>query len=417
MKFQVNAAEFARALRPCVEIATKNLLKDYDKGENRITLTVEDNEIQAHSCGGGASVISTINGSIFGQLSYKCFDKGQVTIPAKAIIEALSVFSTEEVNVELSSQQVVISPISDSEIVQPVPLFNEAVPLYKMAEEFETEVAINREVFIEGCKKVKFAIGFEEQRRNYMCLVFETDKNGVRFIAGSGGIFAINSMVGSGVEGNSKTQIIFPHYNINEIITILSLLNVSEINIKYGKASEKVGNGDQIVIEAEGIKLSIYRIDTSIKYPNIDGVLTYHYPNVVYTKASDWERAVAGVSSVSSISTTELHNTEVITDTEKQCFRIETKGNLKAKHKVNIDDQESITTGDKPWFRCNSAYLKHMVDNAVKESYISLHFENQEKVKDVDERVKPILVKYPEKPNDAKKVVENFEMFFAVSHE
>ena len=420
MKFTINAGEFARALKPSLEIATKNTKKEFNAA-NKITIDANEDGIIFSAYGGTASIVSNISDKYFGDINYKCVEEGSATVDAVIMMDSLLVFSSSDVNVSFSSGQLIISLIDDEDIVQPVTTFDESVNVPKVAENFIKEVIINREILIEGINKVSFAIAFEERQRNYMCLILESSKNKFRFAAGSNSRFAISDTKGENIGNKSKTQIIFPKYNISNINKILYDASDKNIIIKYAEADVKDGSPEQIVLEfsESGINLCIFAIDPSIKYPNLDAIINFDYPNKIYCDIKDWNMTVAGISATMHIDSDIIHNTEVTANTEKEFLKVETKTLLKAKNKVKFtDDKKCMTNNPAPWFRCNSLYLKEMVSKANKDGEIAIYFENQEKLEDLpddEKRMKPILIKFSDNANNPRNTVENFYMFFSCS--
>lgn len=418
MKFKINAEEFAQSLKPALEVATKNISNGCES-ENRITLKSDDDGIIAYAYGGTASVISPINDANFGNISYKSEENGEVTVAAYIMMESLLVFGSEDVQAELQPGQLVLSLVSDKDISQPIPVFDKEVKVPPVATDFSKEVLINREVFVEGLNKVSFAVAFEERKRNLMCVLFESSKKKIRFAAGSGQRFAVSDIEGKNVGSVSKIKIIFPKNNLSSISKILAEAPDKDITIKYAVSDPKNDAPEQIVIEFNGMSMGIFAIDSSIRYHNLDEIIDFGYPNKIYSDVEDWSRAVAGIAVTMKIESDVIHNTEVIADTEKECFKIETKTLLKAKSKVNFtNDTNSVTNNPNPWFRCNSVYLKEVSSKAGKSGEILFSFENQEKLKDLpddEKRMKPILVEFPENPNEARDTIEKFYMFFSAS--
>jgi len=418
MRFVVNAKELSRALSSSLEIANKNTLKEFEAA-NKITIEAKKDKIISSASGGTASIVSSINDNYYGSLNYKCEEEGIVTVDSTIMLESLLVFSSSDVKVSFSTGQLFISLLEDDDIVQPVPTFEGKIKVPQIAESFNKEIKVNREIFIEGINKVSFAIAFEEKMRNYMCMVFESSQDNVRFSAGSGSRFTVSNVSGKNIGTKSKTQIIFPKNNISNISKILSDASDTNIVIKYADADGEKGSPEQIMIEFGGTNLCILGIDSSINYPDMDSIINFDYSNKVYSNIEDWRMAVAGISATMHVDSDNIYNTEVVADTEKGYFRTETKTLLKAKNKVKFtDDEKSITDNDNPWFRCNSLYLKEMISKANKTGEVSIHFENQQKLEslpDDEQRMKPVLVKFSDNPNETKETIENFYMFFSVS--
>ena len=89
MKFCVNNREMAKAIVPAVTVATDNTEKEFPYS-GLLTLKVEDERLVIYSHGGTASAMSIISDSYFGDLKYKCVEKGSVTVRALDLKDSMA---------------------------------------------------------------------------------------------------------------------------------------------------------------------------------------------------------------------------------------------------------------------------------------------------------------------------------------
>lgn len=420
MKFKINAAELVGALGSVFDVSIKNTLKGVDT-ENMITIKSDKNKITALSFGGSAGVISEINKDYFEDISYKSIDIGEATVDAKIMMQSLSVFGPSDVDIELESNQLVVSLCDDKDFIQRIPTYDMIVSLPKIATDFSIEISINREVLIGGIRKVQFAMGFEETRPQYLCLILETFKDKVRFLAGNGGQFAISDVRGPYIIKGAKSEIVFPRNNISNIISILSNSSADDIKIKYAKKDDDNNIPAQIVLKFDGTCLCLFKIDSKIKSQNVQKVLDFDYPNRVVNSISEWKRSIAGINAaeMGDKGSEKISVTEVTLNNKKKCLYIETKGELKSKSKVNFKEVDSVIVDNKPWFKCISTYIKNISTQCSLDSGdITLNFQNQqppEGVASSSHRIEPILVNYPDDKNGPRDTVESFKLFFVAT--
>lgn len=416
MKFKINAGEFVRSLGATLEVATKNTAPGVDT-ENMITIKSDKNKIIATSYGGSASVTTEISDKYSSELSYECEDVGEATFNADIMAKSLAVFKESDINVKLESNQLILSLYDDEDFVQCVPTYDSVISLPTIASIFQTEISINREILVDGIKKVQFAVGFAETQRKYLCLILKIMKKGVRFIAGSGGEFAIFDVVGKNIS-TGKDEIVFPNLNLSNITAILSDSDAKDIEIRYAEKDDDNNAPAQIVLTFKGSVLCLFKIDSAINYPKMDSILKFDYPNKISSDIIEWKRAVMGVEAadLGNKGTDKVPNTQVTLDKKNEYLHIETKGELKSKSKIKIEEDDSVIVDNEPWFKCNSKYLKNITTKCgIDSGDITISFENQQPPAGSDSRshvIKPILVNFPDVPNVGKGVVESFKLFF-----
>ena len=430
MKFIVNSVEFERALRPVINIATKNTKKEF-KYEFIFTLESFNDKITCVSYGGKASITSTISNDNFASLNYSCEKEGNVTIDAEKMFLSLKSIPNVDVEIEVSSGQLNISTLSGKKYVRSIAVYDEPVVAPNVATKFSKEIEINREIFINGMNRILFSPEFEEKMLNYMCMLFESfhgDEDIVRFSAGSGGRFAVKEIMGKNIIKNKQdVRMILPKDNLANIVKVLTDANCEKIKVKYAEADSSELIPEQIVFNfgetsCDEINMCIFGIDRFSKYPDLNKIIDYQYPNRIFSDLKDWDYAISGIDMTLKNYKENIHNTKVVLKTDKNIFMVNPLTKDVAESPVDIvDDEKCIISGDDEdiWFTCNSIYLKEMVVHAGKMGKIQLNFESQSILENIPDdqpqQMKPILVKFDEKIDDAKSITENFYMFFTVS--
>jgi hypothetical protein len=423
----------ARAIAPSVEVATKNCVKEFEY-ENLITLKVEDKKIVLSSYGGTASVISSISDSNFGSINYKCEKEGTVTVKALDLKDALTTMEPGDVEIGLVKKELVATLLSDKSSKRSMPVNEKTVVPPNTGTKSKDDVNIKKEVFLAGLNDVFFAPAKEEKMLTYMCMLMETFiKDGeqmARFSAGSGGRFAIKSISGKNGKkiyvSKEKTKIIFPKNNLSNIKNIVSslegtsLLDGGMIKIRTVEQNGSKNIPEQIVLEGNGITLSLFGSESFTNYPPLSNIIEHKYPNRIHSDLEGWAFAIGGVEMSRRGHVSNIHNTKVVFESENERFMVTPQTAHACTtpiHIVNLD--ECVAKGEKIWFKCNSEYLTEMVSRAGKQGEVQFNFESQEILEDIPDdkpkQMKPILVTFPEKSNDIEDTIEEFHMFFTVS--
>jgi DNA polymerase III sliding clamp (beta) subunit (PCNA family) len=418
MKFNISAGEFANALKPVLEVATRDVQKEHTSA-GKITLDADENGIIAYAFGGTSSIKAVINNSNIGGLSYSFSVDGKVTVDAVTLVTALRSFrNSESVEIYVESGSLNIHLVEEEDVYQTMATYKDNITIPIVAKSYSKEIEVNREIFIESFSKVDFAVAFEQKMARYMCVVLEASKNKVRLASGSGGRFAVCDVDGKDVvKSSGSTQIIFPKTAIGIIKSVIGSALHSTINIKYAEYDSKEGSAEQIVIEFGGITLCIFGIDSAIKYPNLDNVIKSKYSNHAIIVSDDFKFAIKGVDVSKNVSKDGLHNTDVTWESENGKMIFETRSLAKARRKCRVIPESTIKGSSKPWFRAASTYLAEISSRLGDIGTVEMYFEDQENYKDSDEnvKIKPVLVKFAESVNKARETTEKFYIFFVVS--
>jgi hypothetical protein len=433
MIFEVNRDEFIRAIKPSVEVACKNTLKDF-KYENLLTVKAEKDRIVLLSYGGTISLISPISGSNFGAIDYSCEEEGSATVYANDLLTFMlsTPRSYDTVKISLDSNQLKIESASKkvkgkkASTVRTMPIVSEIVRPPNLGSKFDQDIKIDREVFVGGIDSVIFAPAYEEKMFSYMCMLFESHigkDQEVRFSAGTGGRFAIKSVKGKNIVGNkAEAKMIFPKNSLTSISKILSSAYKPSIVIKSVGVDAANNVPEHIMIEFDEMIMCIFGLEHFTKYPDLSSILDHKYSNRVYSSLEDWTYIDKTIEGTKHRWNDSIHNTEIIIEEADEVFKVTPQVPHSSPTFIGlVDVKDCILKGDKIWFRCNSDYIRELVSQGGGKGKIQFNFESQsllETVKDdkkAQKIMKPVLVKFQENVDEAKNTVDNFYMFFSIS--
>ena len=433
MIFEVNREEFTRAIKPAVEVASKNTLKDF-KYDNLLTIKAEKDRVVFFAFGGLISLISPISGSNF-NIDYACEEEGTATIYADDLNTFMSSLpkSYDRVKIYLDSSQLKIESASKkvskkkSNSARTMAVVSEVVRPPNLGSTFDQDIQIDREVFVKGMDSVIFAPAYEEKMYSYMCMLFEArgdlPEQVIRFSAGTGGRFAIKDIKGKHIiENNQKARIIFPKDSLSTLSHLLSSSSSETISIKYIVANQKDNVAEHIMIEFDEMVLCIFGLEHFTKYPDLAKIISHKYSNRIYSNLEDWKPVAKTIEGTRHRWNENIHNTEVVLNDADEVLEITPKVPHASPTFIDMVDTDScILKGEKIWFRCNSDYIDEMVTQGGGKGKIQFNFESQDILENItDEKelqklMKPILVKFPEDTDEAKNIVDNFYMFFSIS--
>lgn len=409
MKFSVSVDEFIEAISPAVKISTKGL-----KDLNIISIEAKESEVMVTAFGGELGINSPISDINVSDLKYNYFKEGKCSIITDNLIQSLKSFPKgDEVVLDSNKKELKIYSVNDKTEVQVLPLNKEEVKLPCIAEKFSKEIEIDREMFIKGIKNISFAIGFEDKRPKYKYWRLITDNN-VRFVAGTGGIFAVYDIEGENlINSDGQKEFLFTGSSKDVISEVLSSSECEKITIKQAQAT-KVGDKnipDQIVLNFDGKDLLLVGFDPEINWGkvNIDSVLKRENQIEVKTSLPNWIHAVKGIRATYTKDVQKDHSphiADVKINTKEKIIYAEVNAKLKSSRKICIDEVSKDDIGEEFSFRCPSQFLDDMVNR-------SLDKKGDMKISAVANN-KPILIKYPPISVDDNK--EKMTIFFAPSN-
>ena len=428
MKFNVDCKEFAKAIAPALDVATKNCMKEF-RYEGLLTLAAEKDKIIVTAYGGMASLTTTIRTPSI--LNYDCKREGVVTVYAKDIYNGLTTMEAGAVEIKSIAGEAVITLLSDRTVKRAIEVVDKVVQPANIGTTFVQSIKIKRSVFEEGIHNVAFAPAIEPKMFTYMCVALhaftEKDRQVLRFSAGTGGRFFIKSVEGNNIfEADEKIMIIIPKYNLSNIYKVVSSAICDNVMIRTVEQDPINHIPEQIMISINAgnniaMVMSIFGLESFSKYPNLKSIIDHKYSNRIYTDLQEWKSAVGAVEMSRRGHDRGIHNTEVVFDLEKQRFLVTPQTEHASTTPINIVDvygDPNVIKGEEIWFKFNSVYLKEIV-SCGKTGRIQLNFDSQEILKDIPDdkpkQMRPVLVKFPEKQDDILNIREKSFMFFTVS--
>lgn len=415
MKFKVNVEKLCKAIGPVFDIATRNADKNFDF-YSQMTISANKDKLEASSYGGTACIIANISDKYVSDINYNCEEEGRITVDAEEFLNNLMSFCPKDnVIISFNDSDISISLENDPDQIQTVaPLQTFVIPP-KLATKFQKTIKVNREVLVDGMKKVKFAIGFEESKPYYHCLVIDGSKKGATFSSGTGGMFAIYNVDGNAIvetDVNTTIRFVIPKANIENIIKILSESSADSIVIQ-----ESTGEGcpDQIHLDFSGTKIILLGLDANNNFQDLTKILDKTYPFHFGSKIEDWTYVVDGASAVYTYQEKQesaIHMVRVSWRDGNDYLLEEAETKTKSKRKIPVSRiKAEISSGSTSSFSCAHPYLRHIVkssDNTNDEIVIKFDGSSGDKGKK-----SPVRVDWLEKVNQLKDTKENFTLFFA----
>ncbi|MFW6009142.1 MAG: hypothetical protein ACOCP8_07755, partial [archaeon] len=385
---------------------------------NKITLNVLKNKLVAESNGKYIVSYAPITDKYIDELEYDCINPGKITVNALELIAVLEAFPpNEKVKFKYNNGELLIQSSFDKEREQSVSIMSEDVELPMIAPEYNKITKVDRETFIKGVKKVKFAMGFARTNRKYMCLIMQAIGDKLRFMAGSGGRFAIDDIYGDTVVQKTKDETyVFPRESIDAIEKILSKASCDYVTIK--EAPENINNKQnpaQIVIEYDEQLLVLVGLNTAGKPQEVDKFLNATYENTIATRAQDWQYIVKGIKASDTYEyrdSHDIHNTRIENDKQNNKILVKTLTKKLCKAKITVEVKEDMKEGG--YFHCNSIYIQEMINSCENKSeVITMKYDNYKE----GEKSRPVLVEYEDIVNRSKNTIEKFKLLFAMSVE
>ena len=428
MKFNVDSRELSIAIGPALEVANHNCIKEF-RYEGLLTLKAENDKIVVSAYGGLASLVTTISNK--SSLNYSCEKEGEVTVVADNLFDGLTTMEPGDVEIKLLSGEVVITLLSKKASKRSFARIDKVVQPPNVGIKCVQSVKVKKSVFAKGLGSVIFAPAIEEKMFTYMCALMEALTEGkkqvFRFSAGTGGRFAIKAVEGEKIfEADEEIKIIFPKNNLSNIHKVASSISCDKVMIRTVEQDPRNNIPEHIMVELDGegtsqgieIVMCVFGIENFSKYPDLTSIINHKYSNRIYSDLKGWNYAIGGVNMSKRGHDNNIHNTEVVFESENNRFLVTPQTAHACPTPINIDDKNSVAKGEKIWFKCNSQYLREMM-SCGKTGRIQLNFDSQESLNDIPDdkpkQMRPVLIKFPEVSDDIQKTKENFYMFFTVS--
>lgn len=416
MKFVVNIGKLRESLEPVETIATKNVLKDFDRAE-KLTLKAEDDSVVALSFGGACAIAAQVSNSTKDDLEYDCEESGVITVNAKDFMNCLRSFAPNEKVIVSSTDKdggaVKMVLERDKRQTQGCPLLQEHISMPGIASSFSLDVEVDKEIFLQGMNKVNFAIGYQDTRPIYLNQLVDVEKDKMTFIAGTGGKFAYDTIEGKSLTNSiKKERLIFPKKCVELLMGILKKVPSDIISIKEGQAEN--ANKHQLCISFDIYTMIALGVDVNIKKKyaqgKIEKIVNYEHPNSIEVDLQDWIYPTKGIRTTYGQDMQSqgeiIHSVEMNADYKENCFHLKVDQPLSSSRVINFKNVVSRADDDVVELYYNSTYMEDILKRPYSNGDIRFRFKDNSS---------PIVVDFPELTNDARGTIEKFVMFFATT--
>ena len=317
-----------------------------------------------------------------------------------------------------------ITSESDKEIYTSILGVPETIILPSFPKNYDQQVTVDKAYFVKGLQKVAYAQASNEKMYCYMCALFESNNNKIRFSAGSGGRFAVVEYESdTKIIASDEMKVIFPRTNVSNIIRIFKKISCSTIKITSYDSDIKAQTPKQIVLEADNIVLCIYGLEYFTGYHDLNSIICYDYHFQISTHIKDWKSITDAIDASKKSAGGSIHNTKVVADLLHGYFDISTTTGTKVKERIHFALGTYVTDPNKekcykPWFCTDSNNIVEMAKKAGKADVVTINFEDQaipaSIPDDKPKRAKPVLLKFLKKANK-EGIKEKGFIFFTVS--
>jgi len=424
MKFKANVAGLAKGLGPAIEVASKAPLKDFEYVD-KVGLAVTEDGAVAYAFNGRMSVKNTISDSTINNLDFKFIDEGRVVFNAKELARVLGSFrATEELVVELKDasgedggKELIFALAEDEEQFQSLPVYKEDITLPEPASDYDKNLDINRNILLRGINKVFFAVGYENEREQYLYWAIKAKGDTARFVAGSGARFAVLNLQGDSLFSKAADDIMFlmPKEQTPSIQKILTDIEDEMVTIKESKSSDNF----HIVIATKSSEIMLMGINANIKYVDENVVMNRTYSCKTIGDVSEWEYAARGTMATFDEQLKKErrpHKAFGYADFGKAVLQVKTKDRMRSCRKVKMLDIINGSGKDTGEFIVSSNFFAEVSAHAEDSKYVQVEFDGAD-------RKCPVLVRYfaADKIADPKDLVninksintrESFTIFF-----
>ncbi len=417
MEFTINTKMFIKYVTPAADIALKNANK-YHCCFGMIKITAYPKVLMIEAYGGTASITVKVRQSD----GYKHGRTGEVCILAKELIDTLkSLESFDDLLVCVKDGKLKLLPESDIYNYNKIQIQTNSVVLPESSEEYDHELTVDREHFIKGLKQIQYAPASDERLFSYMCIVFESAGNSLKFTAGSGARFTAVEYIGNNKMLSSKDiKMIFPKTNISNVLRIFEKNTSLMLKIKESDGDITNNIHAQQVIESDNIIVRIYGAEYFTQYPNLSNIMSHNYTYQIPTKVQDWKYVAAAITASRHSLSEPLHNIKVMIDLQHGNLDVQVNSLMSINRRVQFELETCIADisnkkSYKPWFCCDANHIVEMVKKNKTQNTVIFNFEDQAKLDPIDadnpQKRKPVLLKFPNQLHKDGVTEKSFVLF------
>jgi hypothetical protein len=424
MKFSVSSTGFISAVSFATEISQKCALRDYED-VNKITISSSKDKMVISAFNGRIAIESEASNILYSDLQYNFENEGNVTVNSKDLANVLDSFDKNESLVfelkkENNIEELVISKSNDTEQFQTLTVYPSEVKLPQKAQKFIKELTIGKDILIDAVSKISFAFGYENNRQRYLRWQIRADDDKIRFISGTGSLFACLDKIGNKINKSApEVEFFIPVEHTPLLVKILSLITDDSITIKESDPKEKK-TPHQIVIKTSLGEMILVGMTEGLAWIDENSFLGLDYSHKFITKISDWVGPIKGILATFNEDFKKSNKTHAATfeaDISRKVVLVKASENMKSLRKVPLLDSQCGSKNNNPKFICPSTYLATTEQNAPdKDGYVQIEF--------MDGQKKPVVMVHysgtkvqdrekAKKNDDISKISERFIVFFA----
>jgi hypothetical protein len=427
MKFAATAGGFISAISFAAEVSQNAAVKDH-ADLNKITIKADKDQITVLAFNGRVGIESNLSNLTTNDLGYKFEEEGLCTVNSKDFLNIMTSFNIKEsLHFETkagldNTNELVVSKESDKEEFQTLPVYpqNDAVNLPAKSTNFANEITIRKDIFSESLKKIRFAFGFEnkDSKVRYLYWVLRLSKNKVRFVSGTGSLFACLDVEGKNIiKSGGKTSLLFPTRPVDLLLKILAATAEEDVMIKESDPKD-TSVPYQIVIKTNIADIILVGLDASISWIDEDAQMGLDFTHKFVTKIEDWEYTAKGIEATFNDAfkqTQRCHRASVEVKPKDSVIVVKADDFMKASRKVPVQSLDFPKDAGDATFICPSVYLSE-IKKQVKDGYVQFEF--------IGGSTRPVLVNCYGKPtiekrehlkkdDDILKISETLTIFFA----
>lgn len=353
IKFTIKVKGFREGIEPAILVATKGIDPDHENAA-LLTLVSDDKGITALADGGHAAISTELLADL-NDIGYVPGNSGTCTVKANDLSMTLQSFDAndslliEERNTSGGSgRELVFTSLADPdrETYQTLPLLGRDIESSKIIKKFSEskKIKIRRDILVQSAKRLEFAHGWQNFRREFLHWMIELTNEQVRFIAGDGGVFAILDQSGSNlIETKNPDSLLVPNHATKPLNAALAT--------QKDEFASFYPDDRYLTVKCGQVHMIIYDLEPNVKWPNVDKILNRTSSIKVTTKAENWANAVKGLmATLSNFEELkpkgEYHLTAMTLNSKKPNIALSTDGLMKANRKVPIEGSDYGGNGE-----------------------------------------------------------------------
>ena len=405
MKFSIRTKQFIENISLAVDVSSRSVLKTASGVHDsayKLMIKVQKDSINIVAFSGRMAIQTAISSLSAQKVDYKVQGTGTITVNSSDIMSRLASFDAQQMIVIQKSEsasggvQLKISRKADSDQFQTIPCFPEQIVIPDMNFIPQKTLKIDREYFLQGSQKVSFALGFEQQKPQYLYWIFRvSNSNKVRFAAGDNRRFIVYDIQGQNiVQSNpATTNLLFSKQHTPSIIKALIKCSDSHFTIKQSTSKSKSMN---MILTVGQHKILMAHMDPNIQWPNQNTLLKAQFDNSVVVRLTQWDtvsKAIVAAYSDSARNSLRPQVVDVVFDFKAKQINVSVDDIAKMNRKVSILTTNSQLK-DAVKSRFSSIYLTELSSKGDKAGGMQIDFNDPIVESDGSLRLKPFVFKF-----------------------